>query len=439
MSNSTADHAGWVDEPDRRGTWAILSTCILTITLCCWSSFYPNIPPRSAGTLKKEMEKINLFLVGLLGPEFFLPICLGQWSSARASVKRFREAGYENWTRAHAFFADMGGFLLESPGSEMFPIDAEQLFWLIKDGFIVYPELDIEDIQDKSKSEGMARVITVLQAAWFLINCIIRLAQHLFLTPLELTTLSFILIFFATSFCWKDKPKDISRAIILTTNTHITTIRARYHPYPEEIWYQTPLSFLSRNEGVGGRLWRYYIQILHYLHIPIFARPSTKPYDHLPSDTFLRTDRAAECIGAPFMLLFACIFMFAWNFEFPTPTERLLWRIAAIYQIVFGLAGGFSVWYADEAILPKRLEKTELFETPPKRQLPRLAWKLRNIHPDRDPDLTLPLKILLPNILFSVAYCFSRAYILVEDLTGLRRLPEDAFQMVSWSKYMPHW
>lgn len=50
----------------------------------------------------------------------------------------------------------MGGFLLESPGSEMFPVDAEQLFWLIKDGFVVYPKVDIEDIQDKSKSEGMA-------------------------------------------------------------------------------------------------------------------------------------------------------------------------------------------------------------------------------------------------------------------------------------------
>lgn len=38
----------------------------------------------------------------------------------------------------------------------MFLIDAEQLFCLIKDGFIVYPELAVEDIQDKSKSEGMA-------------------------------------------------------------------------------------------------------------------------------------------------------------------------------------------------------------------------------------------------------------------------------------------
>lgn len=131
--------------------------------------------------------------------------------------------------------------------------------------------------------------------------------------------------------------------------------------------------------------------------------------------------------------------MLAWNFEFPTPTERLIWRISAVYQIVFGLAGGLSIWYAHAVILPKRLEKIELFEYPPERRLPRLAWKLRNIHPDRDPDLTLPLRVILPNILFCVAYCLSRAYILVEDVIGLRSLPEDAFQVVSWSKYIPHW
>ena len=57
----------------------------------------------------------------------------------------------------HAFFADMGGFLLESPGSELFPIDAEQLFQLVKAGYISYPNLEAEDIKDKSKSDSMAR------------------------------------------------------------------------------------------------------------------------------------------------------------------------------------------------------------------------------------------------------------------------------------------
>ncbi|KAJ5476981.1 hypothetical protein N7539_007125 [Penicillium diatomitis] len=396
------------------------------------------------------MGKINLFLIGLLGPEFLLPIALGQWSSARASVKRFRKAGYEHWTLTHTYFADMGGFLLQSPGSDMFPIDATQLFCLVQDGFIVYPECDVEDIQDKCKSGDMSsfqtirfshhiRVIAVLQALWFLINCIIRLAQRLFLTTFELTTLSFILIFFVTSFCWKDKPKDVSRAIILTTDTPIDTIRSKYHPFPEETWYQTPLAFLSREERVSSRLWRYYVQILHYLYIPIFARPCTKPYDHFPSDTSLPTDRTAEIIGAPIILFFTCIFTFAWHFEFPTPAEKLLWRIAAVYQIIFGLVGGLGVIYADTIVLPHTREKSVSFDYSPTGRLAWLAWKLRNIHPDRDPDLTIPLKALLPFTLLCIGYCFSRTYILMEDLVGLRRLPESAFQVGSWTMYIPHW
>lgn len=45
--------------------------------------------------------------------------------------------------------------------------------------------------------------------------------------------------------------------------------------------------------------------------------------------------------------------MFAWNSEFYTLTESLLWRIAAVYQALFGLAGGIVTWYAILFILPK--------------------------------------------------------------------------------------
>lgn len=57
----------------------------------------------------------------------------------------------------HAFFADMGGFLLEGPGSELFPVDAEQLLQLVQAGYVPYPELEVEDITDKSKSDSMAK------------------------------------------------------------------------------------------------------------------------------------------------------------------------------------------------------------------------------------------------------------------------------------------
>jgi hypothetical protein len=47
-------------------------------------------------------------------------------------------------------------FLLESPGSELFPIGAEQLFQSVRSGYVPYPDFDVEDIKDESKSDGLA-------------------------------------------------------------------------------------------------------------------------------------------------------------------------------------------------------------------------------------------------------------------------------------------
>jgi hypothetical protein len=134
--------------------------------------------------------------------------------------------------------------------------------------------------------------------------------------------------------------------MILQTDTPIVTNRANFYPEPEERWHQTPLDFLSRDEWFCSRLWRYYVQVLHYLHIPMFARPKTEPWDYIPSDSFLCLDKKAEIIFAPCILSFVGMYMFPWNFDFPTPTERLLWRVAAVYLIFYGIAGSLTCLYS---------------------------------------------------------------------------------------------
>ncbi|KAI9928447.1 hypothetical protein MW887_002492 [Aspergillus wentii] len=440
MNETIPSPPGWVDEPDGRGTWGILSTCILTIILCCWTSVFPNIRGQSDGPIRQLKYKFDLACIGLLGPEFLLMLALGQWSSARASVEKFRAMGYKNWTLSHAFFADMGGFVIEVPGMT-FPIDAEQLYRLIEGGYIDYPHLDEEDIKDKSKSDGLTRLIAILQALWFSINCILRAVQHLALTTLELTTLSFIIIFLVTSYCWHHKPMDISRPITLSPNYPLDTIRSHHHQ-PLGEWYQTPLSFLSRDEWFCSRFWRYYVRILHYLRVPLFTRPRVIPYDRIPSDNFPRVDVWAEVICAPAILLFSCMFLFAWNFSFPSSVERVLWRVASVYTLAFGLGGGIFCGYCHKTMFPKRIDSEVLpgcEKKTAKGWLGRVADKLRNIHPDKDPELEIPLRVFIPLTMLCSVYCVCRGFILVEDIIGLRKLPDTAFDTVSWSKYIPHW
>jgi hypothetical protein len=57
----------------------------------------------------------------------------------------------------HAFFADMGGFILRSPDEVDFPLDAAQLFYLLSKGYIQYPAVTKEEIEDRNKSDGLAR------------------------------------------------------------------------------------------------------------------------------------------------------------------------------------------------------------------------------------------------------------------------------------------
>jgi hypothetical protein len=52
----------------------------------------------------------------------------------------------------------MGGFLLEAEDLvNPIPVDAEQLHFLVRNGYLDYPELPKEEIDDKNKADGLAR------------------------------------------------------------------------------------------------------------------------------------------------------------------------------------------------------------------------------------------------------------------------------------------
>jgi hypothetical protein len=145
---------------------------------------------------------------------------------------------------------------------------------------------------------------------------------------------------------------------------------------------------------------------------------------------------------------FMVIFVAGWNFYFPTYVEKLLWRISSIYFIVYGALGDWYIWFWNQSRLKKRKDKITplpLQEQPCKKkkkaiwdQMNRVADKMRNLSPDKDPELAIPLRIWTFPTLLCALYCFGRAYILIEDFIGLRKLPADAYTTVEWSRYIPH-
>ncbi|PTD07868.1 hypothetical protein FCULG_00006553 [Fusarium culmorum] len=276
-------------------------------------------------------DRVGLACLGLLGPEFIIVLAIGQKSSARRSVVKFHEEGYKQWTITHGFFADMGGFVLEADDlNQPIPLNAEQLFYLVKNSHVRYPEITAGELRDRNKSDGFAQLVTVWQATWFIITFIARLIQGLHVTTMELTAVSFVVILFGTAWCWKDKPSDGGRS-------------------PDQPYYQTPLDFISRDETALNLAWQYYNELSRRILFSPFSRRVKKiPWDRIPGDIFLRMDFDLELVGVAFILVFSAAFLSAWNFSFPSTVERDFWRVASIYMLVYGFVGAawmeLSMW-----------------------------------------------------------------------------------------------
>jgi len=66
--NASSAIVGWMPEPKSRGTSNILTTCILTLSLCVWTAVHLNIPlHKQAGA--QLGRKIGWLVMGMLAPE----------------------------------------------------------------------------------------------------------------------------------------------------------------------------------------------------------------------------------------------------------------------------------------------------------------------------------------------------------------------------------
>jgi hypothetical protein len=64
-ANSTAR---WRPEPDVRGTFSILSSCLITLGLCAWSALHLNVPESGKAT-QQFWVKTRWLLCAVFAPE----------------------------------------------------------------------------------------------------------------------------------------------------------------------------------------------------------------------------------------------------------------------------------------------------------------------------------------------------------------------------------
>jgi hypothetical protein len=458
----TAQLQGWTDSPDGRGTIDIVSSCAFTIFICIWSVLCVNIGPTGASPIAQVYQKVRLAIICILGPDFLLLLAIGQWESARKSCRKFKERGVDGWSMRHAFYADMGGFLVKTGDGVSWPLDANQLFYLIEDGWIDETRissqviLDESEIDDRNKQNALVRVFTIAQILWFLISCIARGCQRLAMTTLELTTVGFIVTTIGVSIFWFDKPADIETQKMIEIDATIPEIHARAgrdHTYQ---WYDTPLDFLNPERTYPEVAWRYCLSILSrmlMMHGDIPRPIKGRRDDNFPAWSHSSTVIIVLCGAFSWGSNFA-----AWNFEFPTTVEKQTWRACSLILIAAIVVGEvyheillqffpdmkkkacnrFEASKRSIVIHEPMPPLTEKFAARLERQSKRFLLRLSNISLNGDPSLTIQLRVLLPALFCGAAYIIARIYLLVEDLIAFRGQNPDVYKTVNWANFFPH-
>lgn len=85
LENDTV--VGWVSTSVDRGTADILWSSCVTIFLCVVVATHPSVPSIDDRWYHHIIDKINLACIGFLGAEFLLAMAIGQFCSARRSVR----------------------------------------------------------------------------------------------------------------------------------------------------------------------------------------------------------------------------------------------------------------------------------------------------------------------------------------------------------------
>ncbi|KAM0562393.1 hypothetical protein ACHAPJ_002083 [Fusarium lateritium] len=223
---------GWRDDPDGRGTLGIIWSCILTLALCVWSALHLNIPPKGNTVTQYWLRVLRWVLLGILAPELVLWAAWRQWKSAKLLTAEMQKVLKETksnpgqskrrhgWTQLHSFYVCMGGFVIDAdeeldvfPNSRRLTFSPSAVLLLAKCGQL--PDIDPLDIKDKSKADSLAKFIVLLQATWFLVQTLARIAQSLPISLLEVNTIGHVLCALVIYLLWWHKPREVSEPTVL--------------------------------------------------------------------------------------------------------------------------------------------------------------------------------------------------------------------------------
>lgn len=340
----------------------------------------------------------------------------------------------------------MGGFVLHPPDFVPFPINVNQLHYLVAHGYIDYStvHLSLGEINDRNKFDGMSRLLSFTQLLWTTVNIIARAVNGFYITTLEITTIAFVFCSLCTYVVWREKPSGVTEPIHIIPNATMAAILIKAGPLAAKPYRLTPMDFADRRPHWFGVTWDWAMSVGSACGVDFHN--AKRPVDKLWDDEFAELGVSGNLTLAFIQFSFAGIHLAAWNFRFPTPWERALWHGATVYLIVSMVVTWFLLGYSFEAhpkvlkwwtgkrkggkeARPAGSRSSELNEEKKEKKKSTHSRWSRYERPHWIAMLCFPIGGL---------YIFARAYIFLEDIINLREVPASAYEAVDWGSLIPH-
>ena len=340
----------------------------------------------------------------------------------------------------HAFYANMGGFAFYGSFDDNDPAAEESLFEIEtnprhtvdvpKYDTLIYimrhfphiitntPEVAI---LARTQNGIMDKLVLVVQMMTFSTSCEARLVQHLPLTLLEVSTAAHAFCTIVTYFLFWSKVKNVAVPTILRERED----REVYALLKcSDIEYDRALE-MAEKKGTGESgasqvpeaSAKIGLAANALRHLPTPERPPPEPrfkehHNILVPGTFSNKSpgRALLVPMATVIspMFYGSIYFLAWNGNFPTPMEQLLWRVSSMVITCSGLVGVSVLYFLEELnVLSKSRLKLDV---------------LANI---------------MSVAVIPAIHILASGFLIVESFRQLSFLDSSAYAAPSWAQFWP--
>ncbi len=364
---------------------------------------------------------------------------------------------FSPWSLSQAYFAISGGFAADC---SVFGIPKRVIFTplgiveLAKLGIL--PDLSVDEVQDRSKADNIAKLIVCWQLFYFVGQVIARPIRGLPVTLLELHVLARIICVILLYVKWFKKPYDVKspyfcpdqrvvdlasffilqlypeilpwRSEMVQTQTvemkHILAMSALDEPDPRCLEHlrtaRRALDFL-KNHGLMFR-WEVHddTNAIYFRHqyVTSWLSDYTMVGSVCESGDTQRGEKKYALnsyIIAALSVAYGAGHLIAWNFAFPSTVEKWMWRASGLCCIAFPIANLILDYSTNPWQRGQRYKK---------------IWRLAE-------ESVGGVEILCYTVPLTL-WPFARMFLFVEVFASLRNPAAGTYKTMEWTQFMPH-